>query len=104
MELACLVLLTPDAEDRPRVADWGKAALLVGRMDLFNGQREDGQTSGSERNGKRRAHQPQHICDFSFSSRVGKISLMLGKIEGRRRSGQQRMRWLDDITDSVDMS
>ena len=29
---------------------------------------------------------------------------MLGKIEGRRRSGQQRMRWLDGITDSVDMS
>ena len=29
---------------------------------------------------------------------------MLGKIEGRRRSGQQRMTWLDDITDSVDMS
>ena len=28
----------------------------------------------------------------------------LGKIEGRRRRGQQRMRWLDDITDSVDMS
>ena len=29
---------------------------------------------------------------------------MLGKIEGRRRKGQQRMRWLDDITDSMDMS
>ena len=31
-------------------------------------------------------------------------TLMLGKIEGRRRSGQQRMRWLDSITDSMDMS
>ena len=31
-----------------------------------------------------------------------KKTLMLGKIEGRRRSGQQRMRWLDGITDSVD--
>ena len=31
-------------------------------------------------------------------------SLMLGKIEGRRRRGQQRMRWLDGITDSVDIS
>ena len=30
--------------------------------------------------------------------------LMLGKIEGRRRRGQQRMRWLDTITDSMDMS
>ena len=29
---------------------------------------------------------------------------MLGKIEGRRRKGQQRMRWLDDVTDSMDMS
>ena len=30
-------------------------------------------------------------------------TLMLGKIEGRRRRGGQRMRWLDDITDSMDM-
>ena len=34
---------------------------------------------------------------------LGKI-LMLGKIEGRRRRGQQRVRWLDGITDSMDMS
>ena len=31
-------------------------------------------------------------------------TLMLGKIEGERRRGRQRMRWLDGITDSVDMS
>ena len=31
-------------------------------------------------------------------------TLMLGRIEGRRRREQQRMRWLDDITNSVDMS
>ena len=33
-----------------------------------------------------------------------KKTLTLGKIEGRRRSGGQRMRWLDGITDSVDVS
>ena len=31
-------------------------------------------------------------------------TLILGKIEGRRRRGGQRMKWLDDITDSMDMS
>ena len=31
-------------------------------------------------------------------------SLMLGKIEGKKRRGQQRMRWLDSITDSMDLS
>jgi len=31
-------------------------------------------------------------------------TLMLGKIEGKRRRGWQRMRWLDDITDSMDMN
>ena len=31
-------------------------------------------------------------------------TLILGKIEGRRRRGRQRMRWLDGITDSIDMS
>ena len=33
-----------------------------------------------------------------------KETLLLGKTECRRRRGQQRMRWLDDITDSIDMS
>ena len=33
-----------------------------------------------------------------------KKTLMLGKIEGRRRRGQQRMRWWDGITDSMDLS
>jgi len=43
-----------------------------------------------------------------FGHLIGRVDslekiLMLGKIEGRRRMGQQRMRWLDGITDSMDM-
>ena len=34
----------------------------------------------------------------------GEKTLMLGKIEGRRKGGQQRMRWLDSISDSIEMS
>ena len=45
----------------------------------------------------------------SFGHLMGRANsfektLMLGKIEGRTRRGQQRMRWLDGITDSMDMS
>ena len=41
-----------------------------------------------------------------FMRRVDSLekTLMLGKIDGRRRRGRQRMRWLDGITDSMDMS
>ena len=42
-----------------------------------------------------------HLIRRAYSSEK---TLMLGKIEGRRRRGQQRMRWLDGITDSMDMS
>ena len=38
------------------------------------------------------------------NSRLLRKNLMLGKIEGRRLRGQQRMRWVDGITDSMDMS
>ena len=48
------------------------------------------------------------ISSVQFSHSVMSDSLektlILGKIEGRRRRGQQRMRWLEGITDSVDMS
>ena len=50
------------------------------------------------------------LGDWSWSSstfwKAGSLEniLMLGKIEGRRRRGQQRVRWLDGITDSMDMS
>ena len=39
-----------------------------------------------------------------FSTDKNIETLMLGKIEGRRRRGRRRMRWLDGITDSMDMS
>ena len=39
-----------------------------------------------------------------MSQLIKKKTLVLGKIEGRRRRGRQRMRWLDSITDSMDMS
>ena len=42
-----------------------------------------------------------HLMRRAYS--LGK-TLMLGKIEGRRRRGHQRMRWLDGITNSIDMS
>ena len=45
----------------------------------------------------------QYFGHLMLSQLTGK-TLMLGKIEGRRRSRRQRMRWLDSITDSMDMS
>ena len=48
-------------------------------------------------------HVPQWLLPVRRADSFEK-TLMLGKIEGRRRSGQQRMRWLDGITDSMDMS
>ena len=42
-----------------------------------------------------------HLMQIAYSV---EMILMLGKIEGGRRRGQQRMRWLDGITDSMDMS
>ena len=41
---------------------------------------------------------------LQYFSHLMQKTLMLGKIEGRRRRGRQRMRWLDGITDSTDMS
>ena len=42
-----------------------------------------------------------HLIQRAYSL---KKTLMLGKIEGRRRKGQEKMRWFDGITDSMDMS
>ena len=45
----------------------------------------------------------QHFGHLTQKANLLEKTLMLGKIEGRRRRGQQRMRWLDGITDSIDM-
>ena len=66
-------------------------------------------------------HTPTHTPEYSLEGLMLKLKLqyfghlmqrtdslektvMLGKVEGRRRRGRQRMRWLDGITDSMDMS
>ena len=46
----------------------------------------------------------QYFSHLMRRADSSEMTLMLGKIEGRRRRGQQRMRWLDGITDSTDMS
>ena len=46
----------------------------------------------------------QYFGDLMWRSDSFENTLMLGKIEGRRRRGRQRMRWLDGITDSMDIS
>ena len=46
----------------------------------------------------------QYFCDLRRRTDSFENTLVLGKIEGRQRRGQQRMRWLDGITDSTDMS
>ena len=46
----------------------------------------------------------QYFCHLMQSTDSLEKTLMLGKIEGRRRREQQRMSWLDGITDSMDMS
>ena len=45
----------------------------------------------------------QYFCHLQRRADSFEKTLMLGKIEGGRRRGRQRMRWLDGITDSVDM-
>ena len=47
--------------------------------------------------------QHQYFGNLMRRANLFEKTLMLGKIEGRRRRGQQRMRWLDGITDSTDM-
>ena len=46
----------------------------------------------------------QYLSHMMQRANLLEKTLMMGTIEGRRRRGQQRMRWLDSITDSVDMN
>ena len=48
----------------------------------------------------------KHLCFGHLMQRTDSFekTLLLGKIEGRRRRGRQRIRWLDGVTDSMDMS
>ena len=46
----------------------------------------------------------QYLCHLMRRTDSLEMTLMLGKIKGRRRRGQQRMRWLDGITDLMDIS
>ena len=46
----------------------------------------------------------QYFCHLMQRTDSFEKTLMLGKIEGRRRRGQQRIKWLDGITDSMNMS
>ena len=46
----------------------------------------------------------QYFCHFMRRVESLEKTLMLGRIEGRRERGQQRLRWLDGITNSMDMS
>ena len=46
----------------------------------------------------------QYFCHLMRRTDSFENTLMLGKIEDERRRGQQRLRWLDDITDTIDMS
>ena len=47
---------------------------------------------------------PQYFGHLMQRADSSEKTMMLGKIDGRRRRGQQRMRWLDGTTDSIDMS
>ena len=48
--------------------------------------------------------QLQYFCQVMGRANSLEKTLMLGKIKGRRRRGQQKMRWLDGITDSMEVS
>ena len=94
-------------------------SYLLRRSDSFEKTVMPGKIEGRRRRGRQRmrwldgitdSRSEEHTSELQyfgyFMRRVDSLekTLMLGKIEGRRRRGCQRMRWLDGITDSMDMS
>ena len=61
-------------------------------------------SSGAEAEAQHFGHLMRRASSLGKTHDAGMIPVMPGKIEGRRGRGWQRMRWLDGITDSVDMS
>ena len=71
--------------------DEAQAGIKIARRNINNLRYADDTTLIAE-------------SEEELKSLLMKVTLMLGKIEDRRRRGRQRMRWLDGITDSMDMS
>ena len=96
--------------------NWTRVSCIAGRLFTSwggggrGGRRRRGR--GRRRRGRRRRNVYQRslkhllrlLCPSRQRANSLEKTLMLGKIEGRRRSGQQRMRWLDSITESMDIS
>ena len=76
--------------------EWQREEESWGRKGAYQAT-----SAGAERG--QRAGLPQHSPGVVQRADSFETILMLGKIEGRRRREQQRMRWLDGITDSIDM-
>ena len=75
-----------------------------GSLESLGLQRRSNQSVPEEMEGLMLKLKLQYFGHLMQKNQNIEKTLMLGKIEGRRRRGQQRMRWLDDITESVDMS
>ena len=88
---------------RPHAPPQGSSAIAKGRMQ-HGGMGGWGDVTQSLR-GRRAGSKVQGDTRKERNSRADSLekTLMLEKIEGRRRRGRQRMRWLDGITDSMDM-
>ena len=73
-------------------------------LNSYNNHRKQGAFDTSTREGLMLRLKLQYFGHLMRRTDSLEKTLVLGKIEGRRRRGQQRMRWLDGITDSIDIS